>query len=260
MCDYGDERFVSGDPEKLLEQYADDPAASACLQDICGYKPLPPEAEEELARMAATGDRDAREKLTEANLGLVAAIARTYQGLSSQDLIQEGSIGLLRAIDTFRPEAGVSFAQYAVACIHHEIRRGLEVMDRHASLEVLQQMDRVNQYVRDMRFDLGREPTQGEIARAMGRSRASGRDVMPVYGEPDSSIRETVAEFLDQLTPREAAVMRMRFGLEDGHTHTLEETARAFGVTRERIRQIENKVIRRHGRRIRHRRTWEFYR
>ena len=260
MHDWNEELPASVDPEVLLKQHPADPAVAAYLEDIRKCRPLLPEEAETLIRLAAEDDREAKEKLTEANLGLAAAIALTYQdqGLCSLDLIQEGNIGLLRAIDTFHPEAGMPFATYAAACIHHEIRRGLEVVDRHASVEALRQMERVHAYIRDMRFDLGREPTEAEIARALGRSRESRRDALPVYEEPDESIREAAAEVLDQLTPREAAVLRMRFGLEDGHTRTLEEVARAFGVTRERIRQIENKAIRRHVRLKRRRSIQEF--
>ena len=268
------------DPVDLAAEYSLDDPVRMYLKEIGQVKLLSAEEEVELAKRVAEGDQNAKNKLTEANLRLVVSIAKKYsgRGLHILDLIQEGNTGLIRAVDKFDWTKGNKFSTYATWWIRQAITRAIADQARTIRVpvhmvEVINKAPRCN---RKLVQELGREPTVEEIAAELNlpvekiiEANRTAADTLsldtPVGDEEDTSIgsfvedertpgpadatsnallAEALKEILDTLTEREADVLRMRFGMYDGRTHTLEEVGQIFGVTRERIRQIENKAIR----------------
>ena len=268
------------DPVDLAAEYNLDDPVRMYLKEIGQVRLLSAEEEVELAKRVSEGDQDAKNKLTEANLRLVVSIAKKYsgRGLHILDLIQEGNTGLIRAVDKFDWTKGNKFSTYATWWIRQAITRAIADQARtiRVPVHMVEVINKATRCNRKLVQELGREPTVEEIAAELGlpvekiiEANRTAADTLsldtPVGDEEDTSIgsfvedertpgpadatsnallAEALKEILDTLTEREADVLRMRFGMYDGRTHTLEEVGQIFGVTRERIRQIENKAIR----------------
>ncbi len=250
------------------------------LKDI-GKVPLLSESEEkEIAQRMADGDEFAKQQLTEANLRLVVSVAKRYVGRGMQflDLIQEGNLGLIKAVDKFDYQKGYKFSTYATWWIRQAITRAIADQARTIRIpvhmvETINKLVRVN---RQLLQELGREPRPDEIAEEMGFTEEKVREIIKIAQEPVSletpigeeedshlgdfipdddapapdsmathaMLQKQLAEVLNTLTPREARVLRLRYGLIDGRNRTLEDVGKEFNVTRERIRQIEAKALR----------------
>ena len=268
------------DPVDLAAEYSLDDPVRMYLKEIGQVKLLSADEEVELAKRVAEGDQYAKNKLTEANLRLVVSIAKKYsgRGLHILDLIQEGNTGLIRAVDKFDWTKGNKFSTYATWWIRQAITRAIADQARtiRVPVHMVEVINKATRCNRKLVQELGREPTVEEIAAELNlpvekiiEANRTAADTLsldtPVGDEEDTSIgsfvedertpgpadatsnallAEALKEILDTLTEREADVLRMRFGMYDGRTHTLEEVGQIFGVTRERIRQIENKAIR----------------
>ena len=268
------------DPVDLAAEYSLDDPVRMYLKEIGQVKLLSADEEVELAKRISEGDQEAKNKLTEANLRLVVSIAKKYsgRGLHILDLIQEGNTGLIRAVDKFDWTKGNKFSTYATWWIRQAITRAIADQARtiRVPVHMVEVINKATRCNRKLVQELGREPTVEEIAKELGlpvekiiEANRTAADTLsldtPVGDEEDTSIgsfvedertpgpadatsnallAEALKEILDTLTEREADVLRMRFGMYDGRTHTLEEVGQIFGVTRERIRQIENKAIR----------------
>ena len=250
------------------------------LKEIGKIELLSLDEEIKLANRMAAGDKVAKKKLVESNLRLVVSIAKRYigRGMHFLDLIQEGNLGLIKAVDKFDPTKGYKFSTYATWWIRQAITRAIADQARTIRIPV-HMVETINRLMRNSRHllqTLGREPTPEEIAAEMEIPVEKVRDILkisqdpisletPVGEEDDSNVgnfipdedapspsdqaadvllKEQIDEVMTTLTPREARVLRLRFGLEDGRTRTLEEVGREFMVTRERIRQIEAKALR----------------
>lgn len=268
------------DPVDLAAEYSLDDPVRMYLKEIGQVKLLSAEEEVDLAKRVAEGDQSAKNKLTEANLRLVVSIAKKYsgRGLHILDLIQEGNTGLIRAVDKFDWTKGNKFSTYATWWIRQAITRAIADQARtiRVPVHMVEVINKATRCNRKLVQELGREPTVEEIAAELNlpvekiiEANRTAADTLsldtPVGDEEDTSIgsfvedertpgpadatsnallAEALKEILGTLTEREADVLRMRFGMYDGRTHTLEEVGQIFGVTRERIRQIENKAIR----------------
>ena len=268
------------DPVGLAAEYNLDDPVRMYLKEIGQIRLLSAEEEVELAQKIADGDQNAKNKLTEANLRLVVSIAKKYsgRGLHILDLIQEGNTGLIRAVDKFDWTKGNKFSTYATWWIRQAITRAIADQARtiRVPVHMVEVINKATRCNRKLVQELGREPTVEEIAKELNlpvekiiEANRTAADTLsldtPVGDEEDTSIgsfvedertpgpadatsnallAEALKDILDTLTEREADVLRMRFGMYDGRTHTLEEVGQIFGVTRERIRQIENKAIR----------------
>ena len=268
------------DPVDLAAEYSLDDPVRMYLKEIGQVKLLSAEEEVELAKRVSEGDQEAKTKLTEANLRLVVSIAKKYsgRGLHILDLIQEGNTGLIRAVDKFDWTKGNKFSTYATWWIRQAITRAIADQARtiRVPVHMVEVINKATRCNRKLVQELGREPTVEEIAAELNlpvekiiEANRTAADTLsldtPVGDEEDTSIgsfvedertpgpadatsnallAEALKEILGTLTEREADVLRMRFGMYDGRTHTLEEVGQLFGVTRERIRQIENKAIR----------------
>ena len=268
------------DPVDLAAEYNLDDPVRMYLKEIGQIRLLSPEEEVDLAKRVSEGDQSAKNKLTEANLRLVVSIAKKYsgRGLHILDLIQEGNTGLIRAVDKFDWTKGNKFSTYATWWIRQAITRAIADQARtiRVPVHMVEVINKATRCNRKLVQELGREPTVEEIAAELGlpvekiiEANRTAADTLsldtPVGDEEDTSIgsfvedertpgpadatsnallAEALKEILDTLTEREADVLKMRFGMHDGRTHTLEEVGQIFGVTRERIRQIENKAIR----------------
>ena len=250
------------------------------LKEIGRVPLLTAEEEVELARRMEAGDEEARHRLEEANLRLVVSIAKRYvgRGMLFLDLIQEGNLGLLKAVEKFDYSKGYKFSTYATWWIRQAITRAIADQARTIRIPV-HMVETINKLVRISRQllqELGRDPRPEEIAKEMGISVSRVHEIMKIAQEPVSLetpigeeedshlgdfiedeaapapaeaasfmlLREQLEEVLETLTDREKNVLRLRFGLEDGRSRTLEEVGQSFGVTRERIRQIEAKALR----------------
>ncbi len=278
LSDVDTEELV--DPVDLAAEYNLDDPVRMYLKEIGQVKLLSADEEVELAKRIAEGDQEAKNKLTEANLRLVVSIAKKYsgRGLHILDLIQEGNTGLIRAVDKFDWTKGNKFSTYATWWIRQAITRAIADQARtiRVPVHMVEVINKATRCNRKLVQELGREPTVEEIAAELNlpvekiiEANRTAADTLsldtPVGDEEDTSIgsfvedertpgpadatsnallAEALKEILDTLTEREADVLRMRFGMADGRTHTLEEVGQIFGVTRERIRQIENKAIR----------------
>jgi RNA polymerase primary sigma factor len=250
------------------------------LKEIGRVPLLTAEEEIELAKRIEQGDEDAKRRLAEANLRLVVSIAKRYvgRGMLFLDLIQEGNMGLIKAVEKFDHGKGFKFSTYATWWIRQAITRAIADQARTIRIPV-HMVETINKLIRVSRQllqELGREPTPEEIAAEMDLSVEKVREIMKIaqepvsletpIGEEDDShlgdfiedqealapadaaayelLKEQLEDVLDTLTEREENVLRLRFGLDDGRTRTLEEVGKVFGVTRERIRQIEAKALR----------------
>ncbi|MBE6577610.1 MAG: RNA polymerase sigma factor RpoD [Ruminococcaceae bacterium] len=288
---------TSENMERILEQEGlaiDDPVRMY-LKEIGRVPLLTAERERELAEIMS-GDYDddtkqkAKNELVEANLRLVVSIAKRYvgKGMFFLDLIQEGNLGLMKAVDKFDYNRGYKFSTYATWWIRQAITRAIADQARTIRIPVhmVETIHKVSRYSRQMLQELGREATADEIGEKMGMSADKVREIMkiaqdpvsletPIGEEEDSHLgdfipdedtpapsdaaamtilREVIEKELHTLTPREEHVIKLRFGLYDGRTRTLEEVGKEFNITRERIRQIEAKALRklRHPSRARH--------
>ena len=250
------------------------------LKEIGKVPLLTPDEEIELAKRMENGDQEAKKKLTEANLRLVVSIAKRYvgRGMLFLDLIQEGNLGLIKAVEKFDYSKGFKFSTYATWWIRQAITRAIADQARTIRIPV-HMVETINKLIRVHRQllqELGRDPLPEEIAKEMGLSEDKVREIQKIAQEPVSLetpigeeedshlgdfipdddapapaeaaaftlLKEQLIEVLDTLTPREEKVLRLRFGLDDGRARTLEEVGREFNVTRERIRQIEAKALR----------------
>lgn len=262
------------------EGVATDDPVRMYLKEIGKVPLLSATEEQELAERIANGDEEAKKKLAEANLRLVVSIAKRYngRGLLFLDLIQEGNIGLLKAVDKFDYNKGFKFSTYATWWIRQAITRAIADQSRTIRIPV-HMVETINKLIRVQRNllqELGREPQPEEIAKAMDLPVERVREILKVaqepvsletpIGEEDDShlgdfiqdenmpvpadaaaftlLKEELSAVLDTLTERERKVLTLRFGLVDGHARTLEEVGKEFDVTRERIRQIEAKALR----------------
>jgi len=261
-----------------LKEIAND-SVRMYLSEIGRVDLLKGEEEIKLAKRIAKGDPVAKQKLAEANLRLVVSIAKKYigRGLSFLDLIQEGNIGLFRAVEKFDPKRGFKFSTYATWWIRQAITRAIADQARTIRIPVhmVETINKLTHTQRRLLQELGREPTVEELASEMDMDIKKVRHILkisqdiisleaPVGAEEDSKLgdfieddeavspadatnrqimKENIRYMLQYLTPREQKIIRMRFGLDDGIGHTLEEVGKEFGVTRERIRQIEAKIL-----------------
>ena len=270
------------DIDKSLAQdglSVDDPVRMY-LKDIGKIPLLTPEREAYLAERISLGDKAAKDELTEANLRLVVSIAKRYvgKGMSFLDLIQEGNLGLMKAVEKFDYTKGYKFSTYATWWIRQAITRAIADQARTIRIPVhmVETIHKVSRYSRQLLQELGHEASAEEIAERMGMSPEKVREIMkialdpvsletPIGEEEDSHLgdfvpdedsptpsdaasyallKEQLNEVLHTLTPREEHVLKLRFGLDDGRTRTLEEVGKEFNITRERIRQIEAKALR----------------
>jgi RNA polymerase primary sigma factor len=265
---------------EVMEAVSLDDPVRMYLKEIGRVALLKAEQEVEYAKAIEAGSGDAKHRLTEANLRLVVSIAKKYigRGMSFLDLIQEGNMGLIRAVEKFDYKKGYKFSTYATWWIRQAITRAIADQARTIRIPV-HMVETINKLVRVSRRllqELGREPTDEEIAEVMGITPDKVREIIKVSQDPVSletpigeeedshlgdfvedkeaiapsdaanltMLRTEVEDILDTLTPRERRVLQLRFGLIDGHQRTLEEVGKRFGVTRERIRQIEAKALR----------------
>jgi RNA polymerase primary sigma factor len=270
---------VITEDQHYLDDIADD-SVRLYLREIGKIPLLSAEEELALAKRVVAGDKDAKDKMAEANMRLVVSIAKRYvgRGLDLLDLIQEGNTGLLRAVEKFDPEKGFKFSTYATWWIRQAITRAIADQARTIRIPV-HMVETINKLLRTQRRltqELNREPTNEEIANAMeievdkvehimkikqdiSSLDASIRDdeeesvladfiededtISPEESATNQLLKEQVKEMLAALTEREQKIIKLRFGLEDGKQHTLEEVGQEFSVTRERIRQIEAKAL-----------------
>lgn len=282
LIDFGRDDVSNEELNRALVFEGDIPdAVQSYLKEIGQTPLLSKEEEKELAKRASGGDEEARQRLIKANLRLVVSIAKRYINrtphLSILDLIQEGNIGLSRAVEKFDYRKGFKFSTYATWWIRQAITRALADQSRTIRIPVhmVETISKYTQVRRQLIQELGRDPLAEEIAAEMGIDVDKVRQIQkisqevlsietPVGDEEDSTLsdflpdeknatpvqlaaralfKDLIKEILVDLTEREQKILSMRFGLEDGVTHTLEEVGKVFGVTRERIRQIEAKAL-----------------
>lgn len=267
--------------QKIMSEVNIDDSVKMYLKDIGRVPLLNAQEELELAERMSNGDEEAKKQLINANLRLVVSIAKRYVGRGMQflDLIQEGNLGLMKAVDKFDYTKGFKFSTYATWWIRQAITRSLADQARTIRIPVhmVETINKLTKISRTLLQKLGREPTQSEIAEAMGIPESRVVEIQKIaqdpvsletpIGEEDDShlgdfiedktaasqidiaeskmLKEQVEEILGTLAPREAMVLILRYGLRDNRPRTLEEVGKVFNVTRERIRQIEAKALRR---------------
>lgn len=268
------------DPETLVDSFNTDDPVRMYLKEIGKVSLLTAEDEVNLAVRMSEGDDRARQKMAEANLRLVVSIAKRYvgRGMLFLDLIQEGNLGLIKAVEKFDYTKGYKFSTYATWWIRQAITRAIADQARTIRIPVhmVETINKVIRVSRQLLQELGHDPTPEEIADEMNLPIEKVRDILKIAQEPVSLetpigeeedshlgdfipdegasepseaasftlLKEQLMTVLDTLTPREAKVLRLRFGIDDGRTRTLEEVGKEFNVTRERIRQIEAKALR----------------
>ena len=266
--------------DALSDSFAIDDPVRMYLKEIGKVPLLTPEEEVELARRMAEGDQDAKNRMANANLRLVVSIAKRYvgRGMLFLDLIQEGNLGLIKAVEKFNYQKGYKFSTYATWWIRQAITRAIADQARTIRIPVhmVETINKVIRVSRQLLQELGHDPSPEEIAAEMDMPVEKVRDILKIAQEPVSIetpigeeedsrlgdfiedeaasepaeaasftlLKEQLMEVLDTLTPREKKVLELRFGIIDGRTRTLEEVGREFNVTRERIRQIEAKALR----------------
>ena len=265
---------------EVLEGVSTEDPVRMYLKEIGNVPLLTSEQEVALAKRVEEGDPEAKKQLTEANLRLVVSIAKKYvgRGMPFLDLIQEGNMGLMKAVDKFDYTKGYKFSTYATWWIRQAITRGIADTGRtiRVPVHMVETINKTLRMTRQLLQELGREPTPDEVAEKLGVPASRVREVLKIsrdpvsldtpIGEEDDShlgdfieddsalspadsatfsmLREELANALESLTDRERQVVKLRFGLEDGRARTLEEVGKEFSVTRERIRQIEAKALR----------------
>ncbi len=265
---------------EVLEGVSTEDPVRMYLKEIGNVPLLTSDQEVDLAMRVEAGDTEAKRALTEANLRLVVSIAKKYvgRGMPFLDLIQEGNMGLMKAVDKFDYTKGYKFSTYATWWIRQAITRGIADTGRtiRVPVHMVETINKTLRMTRQLLQELGREPTPEEVADRLGVPAARVREVLKIsrdpvsldtpIGEEDDShlgdfieddtalspadsatfsmLREELANALESLTDRERQVVKLRFGLEDGRARTLEEVGKEFNVTRERIRQIEAKALR----------------
>lgn len=271
---------IAAASETLADEFAVSDPVRMYLREIGKVPLLTQEQELEIAKRIAAGDPKASEEMTEANLRLVVSIAKRYVGRGMQllDLIQEGNLGLLKAVEKYDYSKGFKFSTYATWWVRQAITRALADQARTIRIPVhmVETMNKLTQCSRKLQQELGREPSVEELAEVMHMSPDRINEIRqmcmepvslesPVGEEDDSHLgdfieddsgsqpaeavsqamlRQQIMEILDTLSDREAKVLRLRYGLDDGRPRTLEEVGKEFNVTRERVRQIEAKAIR----------------
>jgi len=268
------------DTDSIADSFATDDPVRMYLKEIGKVPLLTAEEEIALAERMAQGDEEAKHRMTEANLRLVVSIAKRYvgRGMLFLDLIQEGNLGLIKAVEKFDHNKGFKFSTYATWWIRQAITRAIADQARTIRIPV-HMVETINKTIRVSRQllqELGHDPSAEEIAEEMGMQVEKVRDILKIAQEPVSLetpigeeedshlgdfipdeeasepaeaasftlLKEQLMSVLGTLTPREEKVLRLRFGIEDGRTRTLEEVGKEFNVTRERIRQIEAKALR----------------
>lgn len=272
--------LIHDDIDQILSEVSIDDPVKVYLKDIGKVPLLSVDEEIELARKMDEGDEDAKKRLSEANLRLVVSIAKRHvgRGMLFLDLIQEGNLGLMKAVEKFDHTRGFRFSTYATWWIRQAITRAIADQARTIRIPV-HMVETINKLTRTTRLLVqryGRDPSPEELAVEMGVSEERVREIQrialdpvsletPIGEEEDSHLgdfieddhvsapqdaatfsmlKEQLLTVLDTLTPREEMVLRLRYGIDDGHPRTLEEVGKEFGVTRERIRQIEAKALR----------------
>jgi RNA polymerase primary sigma factor len=288
LIDTDDDDVILGENEEVeliddvdvLEGVSTEDPVRMYLKEIGNVPLLTTEQEVELAKRVEAGDEEAKKALTEANLRLVVSIAKKYvgRGMPFLDLIQEGNMGLMKAVDKFDYTKGYKFSTYATWWIRQAITRGIADTGRtiRVPVHMVETINKTLRMTRTLLQELGREPTPEEVAARLNVPVSRVREVLKIsrdpvsldtpIGEEDDShlgdfieddsalspadsaafsmLREELSTALESLTDRERQVVRLRFGLEDGRARTLEEVGKEFNVTRERIRQIEAKALR----------------
>ena len=268
------------DTDSMADSFSTDDPVRMYLKEIGKVALLNPDEEIALAKRMADGDEEAKRRMTEANLRLVVSIAKRYvgRGMLFLDLIQEGNLGLIKAVEKFDYTKGYKFSTYATWWIRQAITRAIADQARTIRIPVhmVETINKVIRVSRQLLQELGHDPSAEEIAEEMNMPVDKVRDILKIAQEPvsletpigeeedshladfipdeDASepaeaasfslLKEQLMDVLNTLTPREEKVLRLRFGLEDGRTRTLEEVGKEFNVTRERIRQIEAKALR----------------
>ena len=272
--------LLKDDLDKIMNEVSVDDPVKVYLKDIGKVPLLTMEEETELAKRMKDGDEEAKKRLSEANLRLVVSIAKRYvgRGMLFLDLIQEGNMGLMKAVEKFDCTKGFRFSTYATWWIRQAITRAIADQARTIRIPV-HMVETINKLIRANRTlvqQLGREPTVAELSKELDMPEDKVREIQRIamdlvsletpIGEEDDShlgdfieddkaaapqdvatftiLKEQLMAILDTLTPREEMVLRLRYGLDDGHPRTLEEVGKEFHVTRERIRQIEAKALR----------------
>lgn len=267
--------------ESLMNQANINDPVKMYFKDIGKVSLLTPEEEIELGKRIMAGDEEAKKKLVECNLRLVVSIAKRWVGktsMSFSDLIQEGNMGLIKAVDRFDYRRGFHFSTYGTWWIRQAISRAIADQARTIRLPVhmVETINKLSRVTRQLWQELGREPLDSEIAEKMGISEEKVGEIKEIAQEPTSLegpageegdsevsdfipdenakspvevvtqtiLKDELLSVIDTLTPREQKVIRLRYGLDDSHPRTLEEVGKEFNVTRERIRQIEAKALR----------------
>ena len=266
--------------EAMADTFSTDDPVRMYLKEIGKVPLLTPEEEQELAKRMAEGDAEAKHRMEEANLRLVVSIAKRYvgRGMLFLDLIQEGNLGLIKAVEKFDYTKGYKFSTYATWWIRQAITRAIADQARTIRIPVhmVETINKVIRVSRQLLQELGHDPSAEEIAAEMNMPVDKVRDILKIAQEPVSLetpigeeedshlgdfipdegasepseaasftlLKEQLVDVLSTLTPREEKVLKLRFGIEDGRTRTLEEVGKEFNVTRERIRQIEAKALR----------------